>query len=335
MKFGQSGARETAIPLVSLNVPISNGALSGEKLPDRLKILGWGNSKTAKGDVTLSDFSASAIGSQGSFGFGEIALDFEHNTVPGSPEYERTQEPRSVAGYGRPEVVKGDGLYLTGIRWTPEGEKAAKNFADLSPAVQLDKRGQVVFVHSAALTRNGAVEGLHFFSASGRPGEETKTMAIEIADLAPILGLNADASKEVVLSKLKERLTVEHKPITAFSVMIDGKESQFGAPEILALSAKVSELETKAKKIEDEREASERVAVINAFSAEGKVPLGEDKKPIALDTLKTFSVGELKRLLANTPKTVVLSAGHKSGDPAAPELKGLDKAIQAHKQNSK
>jgi phage I-like protein len=325
--------RQMKTTLVALNTAISNGALATDKLPDRIKLLGWGDSATAKGPVRLTSMSAKAIQAQAKLGYGEIALDFEHNTVPGSIEYGRTQEPRTVAAYGKPDVVENDGLYLSSIRWTPEGEKAARNYADLSPAVQLDKDGQVIFVHSAALTRNGAVDNLHFFSASGRTAEEHKPMNIETSDIAPLLGLNADADKSTVLAKLKERLTpMEPKAVTAFSVEIDGKTHKFGASEILALNAKVIELGAKVDAKEKLSQDVERDQVIAMFSAEGKVPLGEDGKPAPVETLKTFSVPELKRLLANTPKTVTLSAGRKPTAAAAAggaDLKGLARSAAA------
>jgi phage I-like protein len=261
-------------------------------------------------------------------GFGEIALDFEHNTVPGAPEYERSQEPRAVAAYGKPEVVLDDGLYLSAIRWTPEGEKSARNFADLSPAIQLDDQRNVVFIHSAALTRNGAVDGLHFFSAEGRT-EETKPMTIETADLAPLVGLSADATKEALLAELKKRLLpVTHDPITSFSVTVDGKEQKFGASEILALTSRLAAVESQLNAGAASAAEVEKGRVIASFAAEGKVPLDGDRKPMTAEALKAFSVDVLKAILANTPKTVSLSASARKVE-GGKELKGISKAAAA------
>ena len=193
-----------AVLLVTLRTPISNGALAAESLPTRLKILGWGDNASVKGNVRLSLLSASRIPqSQKENGFEEIALDFEHNTVPGSPEYERTSEPRAVAAYGTPRVIAGEGLFLENIEWTPAGKTSALNYKDLSPAVSFDDLGNIVFVHSVALTRNGAVDGLSFFNST--INQPNKTMdpntVITVAELAPAIGLSATATKADVLTR--------------------------------------------------------------------------------------------------------------------------------------
>ena len=155
-------------------------------------------------------------------------------------------------------------------------------------------------------------------------------MNIELADLAALVGLGADADKEAVLGSLKAKLApTKPEPVTAFSVLVDGKEQRFGAAEILALSAEVSQLKADLKNKLTSAENAELEQAVKAFSAEGKVPLDENRKPIAVETLKTFSVAELKRLLANTPKTVALSASAKIAQKPAGELKGLARAAAA------
>lgn len=152
--------------LITLKTPISNGALKGD-LPSRLKLLNWGENPSVKGAVKVSEISARELPiKQLAAGYDRIALDFEHNTVPGAPEYERTKEPREVAAYGTPRIVANEGLFLEDVQWTPAGKRDALNFADLSPAVQMDDAGNIVFIHSSALTRNGAVEGLSFFNVT-------------------------------------------------------------------------------------------------------------------------------------------------------------------------
>ena len=134
----------------------------GAPLPDRIKLLSWGRNDSIQGLIIVGHVTAARLAiEQKSRGFGEVALDFEHNTVPGSPEYERSQEPRRVAAYGTPTVRAGEGLFLENMRWTPAGVEAARLYRDLSPSVALDDQREVTFVHSAALVRNGAVHGLH------------------------------------------------------------------------------------------------------------------------------------------------------------------------------
>ena len=51
------------------------------------------------------------------------------------------------------------------MEWTPLGIESAKQFEDLSPAVH-EEDGEIDFVHSVALTPNGCMHDLTFFSVS-------------------------------------------------------------------------------------------------------------------------------------------------------------------------
>lgn len=157
---------------------VSNAALSSDGLPSRLKILDWGVNKSTQGDVILDEFSADNIAkAQKANGRERVPLDFEHQSVECSPTYKA--DPIDVAAYGAVNCVRGDGLYLDDLKWTPAGEAMAKNYEDLSPAVALTD-GRVTFVHSAALTKAGAVEGLTFFSSGGMDKWIDKLAAIEL-----------------------------------------------------------------------------------------------------------------------------------------------------------
>jgi phage I-like protein len=146
---------------------ISNHALDGKALPSRIKVLSWGDNpsiKTINPKVTTRTISA-LPDFQRKRGRDRVALDYEHNTVPGTAEFDRTSEPRKVAAYGVVCVVEGDGLYLDDLLYTPSGIANAGEYIDLSVAANLDeKTGEVLGVHSVALTRAGAVEDVHFFS---------------------------------------------------------------------------------------------------------------------------------------------------------------------------
>ena len=343
----------TQLRLTPLRTPISNGALAADRLPDRLKILSWGDNPSVKGTVRLTDITTRALPPrQAALGFDRIALDWEHNTVAGTPEYERTQEPRSVAAYGVPVVVPGDGLYLERLEWTPAGRTNALNYADLSPAVELDAQGNITFVHSVALCRNGAVEGLSFFSVTvsnpETPHKEipspmsdaTKLPAVlTLAVLAAALGLDAAAAEADVAAKLKERLTpAPPLDLTPLSARLDKLEA--GQPaatlaagaQIVTLSARIEKLE---KQLADQASAGtevEKTRVLKCFSAEGKVPKDADGKPYTAEALKALDLPVLRILHANTPATVPLSARTglaQEGKPTDPNLKGRNRTIAA------
>lgn len=291
---------------------ISNGALASEKLPTRIKLLNWGRNATTKGDVIFDDHSVAQLAAnQRDAGFDRVALDYEHNTVPESDEFKRTREPRDVAAYGVPEAVPGDGLYLGSITWTPSGRVNARNFADLSPTPFLDKARRVVFLHSVALVRNGAVHDLSFFSAAaGTPRSNDNTapnMTPEqiAALLKPITDQLATLSAD--LKTLKETKPAE--PVITLTAA-DGKTTTMPLAEagakIVALTADVTALKTAD-------EAKQKAEVIALFAREGKVPLGEDGKAMKAEALTALPVGVLKMLLASTPATVPQSARAKAG----------------------
>lgn len=156
------------LDLIAFNVDISNNALKGKKLPKRVKVLNWGKNETTNGDVYLNDDTLSSFDMyQKKTGRDkDVALDFDHCTVSGSKEYV-PGEPKAIAAYGDPELIKDDGLYLNNLEWTPLGEKHARNYKDLSPAAVVDKTGTVLGLDSVGLTPNGAVYGLKFYSANG------------------------------------------------------------------------------------------------------------------------------------------------------------------------
>jgi hypothetical protein len=138
---------------------ISNGALNGKSLPSRLKVLSWGENDSTDGKFTVGPKTAAGIAAQAKNGFERVAIDFNHSSVQGSDTYcecVREGVPPVIFGYGRPNVLQGDGLYLEDVIWTPSGQKHALNFEDLSPALR-DSNGEVTMLHSVALTPNGKV----------------------------------------------------------------------------------------------------------------------------------------------------------------------------------
>lgn len=347
------------LKLTALRTPISNGALSADQLPVRLKLANWGDNPSTKGNIRLTAVSAAALPQrQVELGFDRIALDFEHNTVPGTVEFERTHEPRPVAAYGIPRIVPGEGLFLDDIEWTPEGKKSALNFADLSPAVHQDEAGNVDFIHSAGLVRNGAIHGLSFFSvtlpqpSTSNPPQHrmAQTKLVALSALASILGLPEDSEEKDVFTKLKDRLTsptelvarvhalesAAPRNLAALSAKINGKDVTFTAAEVIALTARVQKLEDTLTTNTATALAVERAKLVPLFAAEGRSPINPTtRKAYTAEELSALDLPTLMVLHANTPITVPLSARSRTGNTEIRgELKGLAKAIAAHKQAS-
>ncbi|MBR4651826.1 MAG: hypothetical protein IKO72_00565 [Kiritimatiellae bacterium] len=150
------------------------------KLPRRIKVLNWGDNPNSHGKrVNVGELFVRCLAAE-TYPYRKVALDFEHNTFPGTAAYKESKEPRPVAGFGTIEAVEGDGVYITMSSWTPDGEKMAANYADVSAGAVTDKEGNLVAVASVALCRAGAVDGMDFVEAplSGALGGFLKSIAL-------------------------------------------------------------------------------------------------------------------------------------------------------------
>jgi len=143
------------------NAPQFDPAQGAKGLPERILILAWGEHDTTKGKVICDDITMKQLTAYNAAqNWDRIALDFEHNSVPGSPTYQG--EPVKVAGYGTLQLVAGEGIYLVMSSWTAEGREyaAGGHYGDLSPVVKVNDENEVIGLHSAALCRHGATPGL-------------------------------------------------------------------------------------------------------------------------------------------------------------------------------
>lgn len=303
----------------------------GVILPSRLKILDWGvNKNTNTGEVILDEESAKLFEStQKAIGRERVALDFEHNTAPGSSAYEESAEPRPVAAYGTPRVIPNEGLFLDDLKWTPEGEQNARNYEDLSPAPFLvDKR--VIGLHSCALTRAGAVEGLHFFSSFstldkvaawvGAPdAQKNNHMKDHIKKFRAHFNLPETMSDDDVMKHAADHMTSGSEPgalkfpgnatgggehfaqhmakmqadLTAqFTTSLDAKIKEMVTP----LTAKVEALTAANADAEKRAADGERASLIAQAARNGQI------LPLSAESLKTVSPVLLKEIVENTPK---------------------------------
>jgi phage I-like protein len=145
---------------------LRTGSLAqSETPPTRLVVLPWGVNKSRRGDfivdaLTCQVFEANQKKNRID---GKVALDFEHNTLPGTPAYESSSEPRPIAAWALCVVIPDEGVVYEDIEWTPDGLSAwqRKLYQDLSPAPVRGADGKtVIALHSTALCRHGELEGL-------------------------------------------------------------------------------------------------------------------------------------------------------------------------------
>lgn len=289
---------------------ISNGGLAAAELPRRLKFLDWGNNPSAKGPVTVSAMTAAQVPvNQQKHRWDRIAIDYEHNTLKGTPEYERSQEPRAVAAYGTVVCVPGDGMFLDDIEWTPHGKQFAREYIDLSPAPLQTTDGTVIGMHSVALCRHGAVDGLQFYSVEIPDGGE-KAMDWK-KWLCGLIGAKEDVSdadlQQGFLGKITALCAEACAPFVATIEDLKTKVVALSAavPEkagetITALSADVTALKGQVASYAAETLKRDRADVLAQAAREGKIVA------LSADAVEKLSLADLSAHVAGLPVTVPL-----------------------------
>ena len=308
-------------------------ALSADaaKLPKRIKILNWGDNPNCHGKrVNVGPLFAKCLAAA-TYPYRKVALDFEHNTFPGTAAYKESSEPRPVAGFGTVEVIEGKGVYLTMSAWTPEGERNAVNFADVSAGAVTDKDGNVVAVASVALCRAGAVDGMDFVEAPLSGGvssaisgiinqevkekgegeqrnlstvhlnpspspKEKKGQAMDFkALLIKSLGLGDDATDEAIQAALEKAINKE-------PVNNKEQEAAMSAAVKAAVAEAVKPIQEQVAALSASAVAHEKQDLIAAAAREGKVIA------LSAEALAKISVEDLKATITKTAVTVPLSA---------------------------
>lgn len=309
----------------------SGSLTKGGPLPDRLLAVPWGSKATNQGDVVCNTTTLAVLaGNQELAKYDRVALDFQHNTVPGTKHYRG--EPAAVAAFGTPQIVEGEGIFLTDLEWTEEGKKyAPEHYPDVSPAVKRNDKGEVYFLHSVALCRQGEIDGLTLFSASTPNHQLMKTDLNNLDPAAVRKTLNVfraalgmaevadDAAPDAILSATTEavdKVTALAKAVPPAKEKKDEPEAKPGA-EVTALNARL--------------DAMERANIVATASRDGKViPLTPEQ--IAETPITTLSgmVAQLKptvpmegKTSTDTNELAVFSAG---GKPS-PEMDGVMKRL--------
>lgn len=311
-------------------LPLFSAEVTDRKvLPSRVKLLGWGRNETSSGPVIVDEQTARVFAAnQRAIGRERVAVDFEHNTVPGTTEYNRTQEPRPVAGHSGLVCVAGEGIFAEAVTYTASGEASARNYEDVSLAPYLDKERRVIAAHSWTVTHTGAAYGLDFKEAAalsahsqlsaelnilssqrGLVNQQNKNMAekfITLAALAGILNLDASSADEAAITtELKRRLAA---PAPAPAALSASDINAAVKAALTPLTAQLTALENKLTISEAALIEGKRTELITLFATQGKVPLKKGGAAYTAEELKALPVDTLELLLANTAVTVPLSA---------------------------
>ena len=92
-------------------------------------------------------------------------IDYEHQTL----NKEKNGQPAPASGwFDGVDWREGDGLYLKGVKWTAKASSMidTKEYRYLSPVFHYTSEGEVVGLHSVALTNDPALVGLSDLAAA-------------------------------------------------------------------------------------------------------------------------------------------------------------------------
>lgn len=252
--------------------------LSAEgQLPKRIKVLNWGENKNAHGVAVLVGKKLKAALADPLHPWRKVALDFEHNTLPGTRAYKESSEPRKVAAFGTLDAVEGEGVFLQVEQWTPEGLAMAGNYCDVSASPMLDDNGNVEAIHSVALCRNGAVPDMDFvevalnvdadFLAGGEsPQNQNKETNMDKlkAFIAKLLGADpATVTEDELVEGLQAKIADAPAPATAMSADTISQAVKPVDDKVVALAAEIEALQA-------ERMAERKAAIIADARREGR-----------------------------------------------------------------
>jgi hypothetical protein len=270
-------------------------------LPDRLLVVPWGENKTRKGLVVCNATTVAELANnQAREKFDRVAFDFDHNTVkPGIPE------PKKVAGYGTPEIVDGEGVYLSAIEYTADGKEllAGGHYPDISPAVLRNAKGEVIFLHSVGACRQGEIDGLTLFSAGETP---------RLSCFAAIDDMDADDDEadDEEPTGLRGIVVMLLKALGGGDGLTDdSNDGDLAAAAKAAITAMKGEADAapaafaaRMDKIETLLTDHRRDSLISKAVAEGKVI------PLSAEMIKTVDLTVLSAVIENTPVTVPLES---------------------------
>jgi phage I-like protein len=253
-------------------------------LPPRILIAKWGEDTALDGSAVIVNEQTAAClaANQLKIGREEVALDFEHNTYEVDAEGKpvKSKLPAPIAAMGALSVEPGVGLWFTPRYWTPEGSHyySGRHYPDISPTVIRNEKGEVIALHSVALTRSGQIAGLHAFSAD-----------------AGLLGSIKALSSDLHTNSTPSSNTMDYK--TALLKLLGLPDTATDEEITAKLTATTTEVETETPatpmSADVRLDAIERRQILDGATAAGKIiPLSAEAiEALPLSTLRTLVDG--------------------------------------------
>lgn len=257
------------MPPQKLHLAIALGATDREP-PTEFRVFSAGVVRTTKGTFLFDDKSIAAVMAFYAEHGADVPIDYDHLMIDAFAP----MGGGKAAGWLTLEVRGGE-LWATGVKWTPAGAEALRNaeYRYISPAFEIDEESRITRLINVALTNLPATHGLDPLVAANQKAaasaeKETRTMkAILIA-----LGLAENATEAdvvVAIGRLKDAAAQNDVKLAQVIKVTGAKDADEAvgkvaglrdeAAKVIALNARVVELESGLRRKEVEEKVSEKV----------------------------------------------------------------------------
>jgi len=320
----------TPISLAALSVVISDAGLSGSAIqllpPGPTFRADDGSGRPADAPAWRIDAaSAAALIKRFSSRANPRVIDYEHQTLA---------TPAAIAPaagwFDGIEWRDGEGLFATGVKWTPKAEAMLKagEYRFISPVFSYAPgSGEVLEIKMAALTNNPGLDGMKAAALTATAAHlfnQKEVLEVELKTLLAAVGLPETETEEAALTAvaaLKAKADgIEAKDAEIAALKSAAPATAYDPVKHVAIEV-VTSLQEEIAALKAEAAVVSADALIEAARNEGKAI------PDALAAhLKTMPIAAMKGALAAMPATAALKSMQSSGrkeDPSSPSAADL------------
>lgn len=178
--------------------------------PERFQVMPWGkfvsNGADGRPIDTLADEETFRLIANAHQKHGvDVPIDYNHQLV--DEKFAASGKPALILGhFAGLEMVPGDGIYVTGVTWTPQGADLVSNQQARYPSYvgYIDTQtGRVLEIHSIGLTPNPFIDGI-------KPVINSRKAAVnmyeKIESARWFLNLEATATEQEIVMNFEEYL---------------------------------------------------------------------------------------------------------------------------------
>lgn len=191
-------------------------------IPDKIKILPFGDVKSQKGNFIVDDDSFRQIKNNFKKRGLDLVIDYEHQTL------ENIQAP--AGGWIKDIEKEGDAI-VAKVEWTPKAKEYLKNkeYRYLSPVVLVRKKdNKAVVLHSVALTNTPAIDNMYpiINSINLKQYDDEEEKQMDLKEVAKQLGLPEDATEEQIKEVLAKAADAIKKMQSNIEPGAEAKETE-------------------------------------------------------------------------------------------------------------